>query len=1143
MLRKIFFCIFLFVYIIQLQAQWTSERCNKYLLKDTILLDSFTIIPESVTIQSYDFEVEGNQVLISGEKNSDSIAICYQVLPYNLSEKRYNRSVEDLDSAGIIFRNYSFEKKEEIFSTPGIDKSGVITRGISFGNNQDVFVNSNLNLQMSGNISNDVKLTATISDQNVPIQPEGNSQRLQEFDKIYIELEHNKWKINAGDIWLKNNQNAYFMKFSKRVQGGNIEVKTIQDSNYLATSHAGISLAKGKFYSQIIEAIEGVQGPYRLNGSNGEKFIIVIANSEKVFLDGKELKRGFNYDYVIDYNTGEITFNNTIFITKFSRIRVDFEYTERNYTRSVISTGHNQKIGENEFYYEYFVEKDHPRQPILTELTEQEKGILSIVGDSIQNAFISSAQYSDTFAQIKYKRLIVGTDTIYEYSTNLDSAKYIVTFSEVGEGNGDYIIDLTPVNGRIYKYVGKSQGNYLPVRLLPVPNKREMMVLGNRWSPSKNTSYFVELSMSTKDINLVSQSNDNDNKGLGIRVGRETKEKKINDSYSYSSNIEYQYTSETFNVLDRIREADFQRDWNENRNLISEDNIILTTVRLKGRAGKFIQLENNFRNKQNDVKGYQNKLIWDQSFGGFNIKGLGFVMDNFQNNYKAQWRKLSVNPNIDLGIVRPGYILNSEKNRLVDSKDSVVNTQMNFEEHNFYIENGDTGNTYFLMNYQLRKDFQPVAGELNWFDGLNSEKWNDKARTVKTEFKKEIGSAQFIGLTGTYRELETKVNAIFSDSTAFENNFLSRVDWNSNYFKRHITSEITYTVNTARELKREFQYVPWGNYATATHVWRDYDGDEIEDLDEFFPIINNETENTYIKFLVPTSEYLMAFTNTINYRLNIKAPTQWKKEKNIKSIISKFNNLTILNTERKTTDNNLNDRLNPFIGLLDTVDLSSTNVLSLRKSLRSTLFFNRTNPVYGFDLTKTNLSTKQLITNGNDARLQDGWLLNSRVNITKYISSNTALNLQKNINKSTYLTTRNYTIEEMGGTEKVSVQPNTNLRFTLLYSYTIKNGISILEDVAAETNKVGLETKVNQLSKRTITTSFNYIFIKYNGEQNTPMAYDIMNALQQGNNFTWQVNMQQRLSNGLNINFIYEGRKSGQNNVIHIGRVQVSALF
>lgn len=136
------------------------------------------------------------------------------------------------------------------------------------------------------------------------------------------------------------------MNFYKRVQGGMVSTSNTVGKNAENSITLGASFAKGKFVRNIITPLEGNQGPYKLVGPNGEQFFIVLAGSERVYIDGIQMQRGEQQDYIIDYNTAEVTFMPRRIITKDLRIAIEFEFSDRNYLNSLIYVRDELKVNE-----------------------------------------------------------------------------------------------------------------------------------------------------------------------------------------------------------------------------------------------------------------------------------------------------------------------------------------------------------------------------------------------------------------------------------------------------------------------------------------------------------------------------------------------------------------------------------------------------------------------------------------------------------------------------------------------------------------------------------------------------------------------------------------------------------------------------
>ena len=158
---------------------------------DTVIIDSLSIAPNTVAIQSihhanrvYQLQVSNNRIEIDVPTDSillDAVQLDYRVLPINLG-----RQMSFLDSSQTDIRDqvisissdkyYQGGDNSALFGSNKLKYSGSFSRGLSFGNSQDLVLNSDLNLQMIGDLGNGLEVKAAISDDNIPIQAEGNTQ-------------------------------------------------------------------------------------------------------------------------------------------------------------------------------------------------------------------------------------------------------------------------------------------------------------------------------------------------------------------------------------------------------------------------------------------------------------------------------------------------------------------------------------------------------------------------------------------------------------------------------------------------------------------------------------------------------------------------------------------------------------------------------------------------------------------------------------------------------------------------------------------------------------------------------------------------------------------------------------------------------
>jgi len=120
---------------------------------------------------------------------------------------------------------------------------------------------------------------------------------------------------------------------------------------------------------------------------------------------------------------------------------------------------------------------------------------------------------------------------------------------------------------------------------------------------------------------------------------------------------------------------------------------------------------------------------------------------------------------------------------------------------------------------------------------------------------------------------------------------------------------------------------------------------------------------------------------------------------------------------------------------------------------------------------------------------------------------------------------------------------NLSNTFQTSFYYKIQNKNNIQGEESLKWNELNGEIRYNDLDKTSITASTSYIKTDFSGNNSTLVANQMLEGFKAGNSFLWRLALQRNLTNYLQLNFNYEGRKNEDNPVIHIGNVQLRANF
>ena len=1126
----------------------------------SVKLDNFTLLPHSLMItigeDTLTQFVIDNHTIIFSENICDSIKnknvnFRYRTFNFDIGKPFFLIDTSLLKyqerAIGQVFEYKPTDGKNALVDSKGLDYRGSFSRGISIGNSQSLVLNSNFDMQLVGDLGNGLKVVAAISDENLPIQAQGNTQQLQEFDKVFIQVSKNKTSLTAGDYELRK-PDSYFMNYFKKLKGITLATTYNVSEKTEAFSKGSFAISRGKFSRQTLPTKEGNQGPYRLQGNNGERFIIVLAGTERVFFNGILLVRGFDYDYVIDYNRAEIVFSPTRIIARDSRVIIDFEYTDINYLRSLYAAETSFKGERWKAGIQMYSEQDSKNVTGDQQLDSIDIRILESSGDDFSKSVrkslrVVAPEEINDLTRILYRGEpdpLDPSNLILYFTENLDSAKYTAVFSEVGNGKGDYVIDNTKnKNGRVYLFVGKGMGTYLPVIQLIPPEKKQLITANASYKIAKNTDMFAEIALSNLDINRRSVVDNEDNTGLASNV-KVSHEGRLDSAgmWKIKANLNHEYLHQHFNPLNPFRPPEFSRDWNIG--LITAkaaENLLISNVQLTGKSGLGIEYGFNRYEKGNLYTGtkhsgtmtYQGQRLTARAFSNFltsNSSALDQASRFQRPNITASY-KLFKNKGWTIGVEYDG-----ESNILKGFRmDTLKKASYAYNFHKGYIASDVSKDFAIKVAYSSRDDYFAKSDQLQKASN---------AKEIELAGKWLASAASDLSWSITGRDLKI-IDQDLLPTDVSKKTILGRLDYAFSAINQGIRSTTSYNTSSGQEPRIEYVFrrveTGQGDYFLINET----ENPNLSNVQDFRYDPTNPLSN-YIRLSLTNNEFIRTNNLELNQSLSID-PSKFKTLKEgVKfsksyKFISRFSSLSNFRITKKQMAN----IASPLTSYID-FSIRDTSLVAYNALNTNTLFFNKGNVKFDVQLGNRNNQNRIIQVSGREVRGLDEYFLRTRFNL----KNNTDIFLHVEKSNKSYqseaFADRNLDIDILRLRPEISIRPSQNMRVVTKYSYQKKNQQIITKDNAT-LHEVTAEYTYRKANLYSLDMSLSYVNINFSGIANSPIEYDMLEGLKNGRNYLWNILYTKRIAKNIDLTINYEGRKTGISPTVNVGRAQVKATF
>ena len=1073
-------------------SNFINQNYFKIYLKNNLLSDSL-----------YYVNFTKGEVIFDETLYNDTLLIEYKLLKPNISFSVRDTSIfiPVIEKEPLFLDSYS--KKSN--NSSEIQTNGTIKRGFASGNNQSFSINTDLDLRISGKVSENLFLDCNISDSSIPVDYGQSTTSLQELDKIYIKLYNDKNSLKGGDIIINNLSNP-FLNFNRNAIGLNYNYN---DSNIITNSSVGVT--KNMFRRQNINVLNGNQGPYKLTGNNNELYVLIIPNSETVYIDGVKKNKGNTKDYTINYSTGEIIFTPNIIINENQRIIVEFQYSGQNYFRWLSHFGSNFKKGNFNFRINFFSEQDSKNNPVTNFSDNQINQMVNGGDHLIYSNNFNSVDYSENTSQILYAKKdtidmnLIQHNDIYFFSNNLADTLYNVHFEFVGEGLGNYVLNQNLINGNVFTWVaplnGLNQGSYEPRKLLTPPKKQQMLMAGFDYQNNDNL-FSLNVGLSNYDENTFSNLNDNNNIGWAMNLS--AKKNILFKKIKLQTNIKYDFLDENFEFVDRTRSLEFQRNWNIPDSLFNSTNQHNLKINFITDLNNYGQSSYSFdlMNINNDNK-YLHTFITD-----FNKKKIEFkIFSSLLNDHTEKRNTTFTQYNF---LIKKTGKLTFGINNIGERKYDLSNPLTKSNYNKFILFSSILRNkvNLFDLNYINRFDLKPDS-----IGYTNENTFELKSSLIQRKNAK-------INLLSSY----SSYSSMIENESKKEENIMARLTYSLS-IKQYLSFNGYYEISNGKEYIRDYRFIKV-NPGYGSYSWNDYNSNGLEEFDEFENSNFADTAD-YIRVSFPSNESFNVRNLKFNQQFRVNPEFSGNK---FLSILSRTQNTLNLQIDKKFLSDELITFFNPF-----SLGYSNMNTLNLNFNVINNFIYKSSNNYLFIYKIKRSL-LKNTLTSGDEYKKILDHIFQAQktykllvVNIN-YINNYSNISNNNMINRNYKITKNEIKSELLMDFKKISP--------SIWFAYINKDNTNN-ENLSGR--KLGLNLDLLLPKNFVLKKSVMAFNMKYSGNAFSSIGHEMLEGLPNGKGMEIHLSILKSI-NKTSFSIQYNGRLN-KDQLIHNARFELKKYF